>query len=81
MKKNLTSLDLNKAAIIDSINENELKPEYVLELIDYGFLPGTEITVLQRFASLDKVIVQIGRSHLSLRMNDAKYIQVEANEN
>ncbi len=49
MKKNLTSLELNEVALIDSLNQEKLKAEYVIELIDYGFFPGTEISVLQKY--------------------------------
>lgn len=81
MKKSLSSLELNKVAQIDLINQDELKAEYILELIDYGFLPGTEIEVLQKYLSQNKIVVQIGRTHISLRMNDAMHIQVITNEN
>ncbi len=81
MKKSLTSLDLNQTAQIDLINQDELKAEYILELIDYGFLPGTEIEVLQKYQSQNKIVVQIGRTRLSLRMNDAMHILVNTNEN
>ncbi|MBK8394507.1 MAG: ferrous iron transport protein A [Leptospiraceae bacterium] len=81
MKKNLTSLELNEVALIDSLNQEKLKAEYVIELIDYGFFPGTEISVLQKYPSQNKIIVQIGKSHLSLRMDDAEYIQVSVNGN
>ena len=81
MKKSLSSLDINKVAQIDFINQDELKAEYILELIDYGFLPGTEIEVLQKYLSQNKIVVQIGRTHISLRMNDAMHILVNTNEN
>ena len=77
MKKSLTSLELEKIAIIDSLDQEKLKAEYVLELIDYGFLPGTEITLIQKYPSQNKIVVKIGKSHLSLRMNDAEHIQVD----
>ncbi len=81
MKTSLSSLELNKIAQIDFINQDELKAEYILELIDYGFLPGTEIEVLQKYLSQNKIVVQIGRTRLSLRMSDAMHIQVNTNEN
>jgi Fe2+ transport system protein FeoA len=81
MKKSLSSLGINQIAQIDIINQDELKAEYILELIDYGFLPGTEVEVLQKYLSQNKIVVQIGRTRLSLRMNDAMHIQVNTNEN
>ena len=81
MKKNLSQLKLNQVAQIDLINQEELIPEYILELIDYGFLPGTEIFVLQKYLSQNKIVVQIGRMKLSLRINDAMHIQVNTSEN
>jgi len=81
MKKSLTSLNANEVAMIDSLDQDKLKAEYVLELIDYGFLPGIEITLIQKYPSQNKIIVKIGKSHLSLRMNDAEHIQVNTNGN
>ena len=80
MKKSLSSLELKQTAQVDLINQDELRPEYIMELIDYGFLPGTEISVLQKYQSQNKIVVQIGRTKLSLRLNDAMYIQVNTNE-
>ncbi|MBK6606719.1 MAG: ferrous iron transport protein A [Leptospiraceae bacterium] len=80
MKKSLSSLELKQTAQVDLINQDELRPEYIMELIDYGFLPGTEISVLQKYQSQNKIVVQIGRTKVSLRLNDAMYIQVSTNE-
>ncbi|MBL0264614.1 MAG: ferrous iron transport protein A [Leptospiraceae bacterium] len=80
MKKSLSSLELKQTAQVDLINQDELRPEYIMELIDYGFLPGTEISVLQKYQSQNKIVVQIGRTKVSLRLNDAMYIQVNTNE-
>ena len=80
MKKSLSSLQLKQTAQVDLINQDELRPEYIMELIDYGFLPGTEISVLQKYQSQNKIVVQIGRTQVSLRLNDAMYIQVNTNE-
>ncbi len=80
MKKSLSSLELKQTAQVDLINQDELRPEYIMELIDYGFLPGTEISVLQKYQSQNKIVVQIGRTQVSLRLNDAMYIQVNTNE-
>ena len=80
MKKSLSSLQLKQTAQVDLINQDELRPEYIMELIDYGFLPGTEISVLQKYQSQNKIVVQIGRTKVSLRLNDAMYIQVNTNE-
>ena len=80
MKKILSSLELKQTAQVDLINQDELRPEYIMELIDYGFLPGTEISVLQKYQSQNKIVVQIGRTKVSLRLNDAMYIQVSTNE-
>ena len=65
MKKSLSSLELKQTAQVDLINQDELRPEYIMELIDYGFLPGTEISVLQKYQSQNKIVVQkIGRAHV-----------------
>lgn len=80
MNKNLTNLELNKNAIIISLNQDTLKADYILELIDFGFLPGTKINVIQKFPSQNKIIVKIGKVYLSLRMNDAENILVETND-
>ncbi|HRG48294.1 MAG TPA: FeoA family protein [Leptospiraceae bacterium] len=80
MKKSLSSLQLKQTAQVDLINQDELRPEYIMELIDYGFLPGTEISVLQKYQSQNKIVVQIGRTKVSLRLNDAIHIQVNTND-
>lgn len=81
MKKSLSSLELNQTAQVEWISQEDLRPEYILELIDYGFLPGTEISVLQKYLSQNKIVVQIGRTKLSMRLSDAMHIQVNTNDN
>ncbi|HMV43868.1 MAG TPA: FeoA family protein [Leptospiraceae bacterium] len=81
MLKSLSGIELNQKAIIDSMNQEKLNSDYILELLDFGFLPGTEISVLQKYPSQNKIVVQIGRAHLSLRLNDASFIQVRTNGN
>lgn len=81
MLQSLSGIELNQKAIIDSMNQEKLKSDYILELLDFGFLPGTEISVLQKYPSQNKIVVQIGRAQLSLRLNDASNIQVRLNGN
>ncbi|MCB1157395.1 MAG: ferrous iron transport protein A [Leptospiraceae bacterium] len=73
---NLNEMDREESASILSLQKEVLGAEQVNYLLDYGFIPGTEILVLQKIPSHDKLIVKLGRSTIAIRLSDAKYIQV-----
>jgi ferrous iron transport protein A len=71
--KQLHELKKGQKAIIKDIIENEL----TLKLMDMGCLPGEEITMIGKAPMGDPMMFLIGTYILSLRKEEAGYIQVQ----
>lgn len=74
----LSELEPGSAGIIDSLNQDQLSIQYIHDLLDYGFFPGSKVIVLQKFNSEDKLIARVGQVDLSLRISDADSISLKA---
>lgn len=65
-------------AIVVSIDESRMEPGLLRDCWDQGFLPGTEIVLLEKFLSQNKILVQIGSEiRVALPIPIAQYIRVE----
>ena len=77
MSKNVTGLRqlrINQRARIVSL---KAQGELGRRIRDMGLVPGAEITVIGRAPLKDPVALKINEFTLSLRNNEADYIQVE----
>ena len=70
--KNLSQLSLGQEAIIESIEDQSV----YLKLLDLGCLPGEKIRLAFIAPLGDPIAIQVAGSTLSLRIQDAKTIQI-----
>ena len=70
--KNLSQLTLGQEAIIESIEDQSV----YLKLLDLGCLPGEKIRLAFIAPLGDPIAIQVAGSTLSLRIQDAKSIQI-----
>ena len=74
MRINLRNMHDNQAGTIASIN---VSGELGRRLRDMGLVPGTEIKIQGRAPLYDPVALRIRGATLTLRNNEADYIEVE----
>ena len=75
MEKKLSELKVGEAAVITSLEDQEL----VLKLMEMGFLPGEEIVVEQIAPMGDPISVMVAGYQVSLRINEADSVIVATN--
>ncbi len=75
MEKKLSELRVGEAAVITSLEDQEL----VLKLMEMGFLPGEEIVVEQIAPMGDPISVMVAGYQVSLRINEADSVIVATN--
>jgi len=46
-------------------------------LLDMGFIPGVEIEVIRNAPLIDPVEIRLGEYQVSIRHNEARYVEVE----
>lgn len=74
MNKKLTELTEGEQAIIHSIGDSDIS----IKLMEMGCVPGEKVS-LHKIAPLgDPISIQVSGYHLSLRLNEAEHILVEA---
>lgn len=56
----LADREKNLKSKIESLDEENIEPVILQDLWDQGFLPGAEITVLERYLSQKKIVVLLG---------------------
>ena len=71
--RKLSELKAGQRAIIRNFTNNELH----LKLMEMGCLPGEEITLEQIAPLGDPISISVSGYSLSLRLNEAEYIEVE----
>lgn len=69
----------NTNATIQHLQREELGAEYSNNLLDFGFLPGSQVAILHKYPSQNKLIIQVTSNRVAIRLSDAQYIMV-ANE-
>jgi ferrous iron transport protein A len=77
MRINLRKMQDNQAGTIASI---KISGELGRRIRDMGLIPGTEFKVQGRAPLYDPVALRIRGTTLTLRNNEADYIEVEVNE-
>ena len=75
MEKKLSELRVGEAAVITSLEDQEL----VLKLMEMGFLPGEEIVVEQIAPMGVPISVMVAGYQVSLRINEADSVIVATN--
>jgi ferrous iron transport protein A len=70
--KNLSQLSLGQEAIIESVEDQSV----YLKLLDLGCLPGETVRLVFLAPLGDPIAIQVAGSTLSLRIQDAKTIQI-----
>ena len=73
INRKLSELKAGQKAIIRKFTNNELH----LKLMEMGCLPGEEITLEQIAPLGDPISISVSGYSLSLRLNEAEYIEVE----
>ncbi|TGL61541.1 FeoA family protein [Leptospira sarikeiensis] len=76
MKSKLFELEEGQTGKIIGIKNESGKTGLVRNLLDMGFLPGTQITVLQKFPKQDKMIVKLGLVQLAIRKLEADLLEL-----
>jgi Fe2+ transport system protein FeoA len=71
--KRLSKLPLHQKATVTGIAESELKPK----LLEMGLYAGKEVEVLFRAPFGDPIAVDVSGYILSMRLSEAKLIEVE----
>ena len=71
---NLRNMAINQSGIISSV---KVGGEIGRRIREMGLVPGTEITIRQRAPLNDPVALRIMGGTLTLRNNEADYIEVE----
>ena len=69
---NLSQLSLGQEAIIESVDDQDV----YLKLLDLGCLPGEKVRLAFVAPFGDPMAIQVAGSTLSLRIQDAKSIQI-----
>lgn len=64
---------VGKTFLIESLDK-KLGKEFRKDLLDYGILPGTIVTVNKKFFSSEKLILELGQTKIALHLEDAKKI-------
>ncbi len=77
MRMNLRKMKVNQAGTVASI---KVGGELGRRIRDMGLIPGTEFKVQGRAPLYDPVALRIGGTTLTLRNNEADFIEVEVNE-
>ena len=77
LKLNMRQMRKNQQGVISSINA---EGEMGRRIRDMGIVPGTKIKVKGRAPLYDPVALQLMGFTLTLRNNEADYIQVEVEE-
>ena len=72
----LRNMEKNQTGVIDSVKANG---EMGRRIRDMGLVPGKEITIHGRAPLYDPVSLRVMGFTLSLRNNEADYIDVEVN--
>ncbi|TGK05447.1 ferrous iron transport protein A [Leptospira langatensis] len=76
MKTLLFQLEVGESGTISGIKNETGKTGLVRNLFDMGFLPGTQVTVLQKFPEQEKMIVKLGLVHLAIRKLEADLLEL-----
>jgi ferrous iron transport protein A len=71
---NLRNMRINQSGIIVAV---KVGGELGLRIREMGLVPGTEITIKQRAPLNDPVALRVMGGTLTLRNNEADYIEVE----
>ncbi len=74
---NLRTMAINQSGVIASV---KVGGELGRRIREMGLVPGTEITIKQRAPLNDPVALRIMGGTLTLRNNEADFIQVRVNE-
>lgn len=74
---NLRNMAKNQSGIISSVKVGGVLGRRIREM---GLVPGTEITIKQRAPLNDPVALRIMDGTLTLRNNEADYIEVEVED-
>ena len=74
LKLTIRQMKVNQKGIISAVKVNG---ELGRKIRDMGLVPGTEITILGRAPLHDPVCLRIMGFTLTLRNNEAEYIEVE----
>lgn len=74
---NLRKMAINQTGIIASV---KVSGELGRRIREMGLVPGTEITVKQRAPLNDPVALRVMGGTLTLRNNEADYIEVEVTD-
>lgn len=77
MENTLQELEIKQKGVIGCLDSGYFSREQVNILLDYGFLPGTELEVLYRFPTMDRMIVKFHNHTLAIRLSDAQYISLQ----
>ena len=76
MKKKLSHIDKFKACIIQSIDSND--NDVTEELETLGFVPGTEVTVMNKSFLSGPLTVMLRGAKIAIRQRQADIIAVSA---
>ncbi len=73
----LHTLQSNRKAIIAHVQHTEISPK----LVEMGFIPGSEVSILFRAPFGGPLAIDLGSSVVSLRIEEAQVIMIDASSN
>ncbi len=71
--RSLYETPVGKSFLIESL-DTRLGKEFRKDLLDYGLIPGTQVTINKKFLSSEKLILELGQTKLAIHLEDAKKI-------
>ena len=71
----LSALRIDQTAVLRSVDGER---SYRRRLLELGFVPGTELRLVRRVGVGDVLEVELRHSRVSLRISEARRIEVEA---
>jgi Fe2+ transport system protein FeoA len=71
----LAALRIDQSAVLRGVDGER---SYRRRLMELGFVPGTELRVVRRVGVGDVLEVELRHSRVSLRISEARRIEVEA---
>ncbi|MFB5649794.1 ferrous iron transport protein A [Leptospira wolffii] len=73
----LFGLESGQSGILSRLKQVSGKEGLLRNLLDMGFLPGTKITVLEKYPKQEKLVVEVGLVKLALRKSEAELLELE----
>jgi ferrous iron transport protein A len=77
INRSVADMDCGETAVIKSVGDDSLEENsYCLRLLELGFTPGQEVTIIAKSPFKDPLAVSIRGTIIALRTNEASCIKI-----